>query len=195
MAEDVGELYNRISRAMDRWFSMVPPESFSEYDPDKRSACNAAEALHFLSKRRNSIVADRLAILANLCNYEVRLNSNELDRLGYNFGICAFVLSILSGDMSLLNGHVEMMQGQRGKVDFLESDNVCALTRRPGYTWCPPASANLDGMVYLDRDKDHLCASVISLAEAGLLVQGWLWVVGRKIDVSVVIEQLCVRRG
>lgn len=97
--------------------------------------------------------------------------------------------------MSLLNGHVEMMQGQRGKVDFLESDSVCALTRRPGYTWCPPASANLDGMVYLDRDKDHLRASVISLTETGLLVQGWLWVVDRKINVSVVIEQLCVRRG
>jgi len=196
MAEDVGEeLYNRISRVMDRWFSMVPPESFSEYDPDKRLACNAAEALCFLGKRQNSIVADRLAILANLCNYEVRLDSNELDRLGYNFSICAFVLSILNGDMSLLNGHVEMMQGQRGKVDFLESDNVCALTRRPGYTWCPPASANLDGMVYLERDKDHLRTSVISLTETGLLVQGWLWVVDHKIDVSAVIEKLCVQRG
>lgn len=196
MAEDIGgELHNRILRVMDRWFGMTPPASFSEYNPDMRLACNATEAIYLLSKRQNTIVADRLAILANLCNYEVRIDSNELDRLGYNFSICAFVLSILNGDISLLNGYAEMMQGKRGKVDSLESDNVCAPTRRLGYTWCPSASTSLDGIVYLDREKDHLRTRVVSLAESGLLVQGWLWAVDHEIDVTIVTEQLCIRRS
>ncbi|TKA65246.1 hypothetical protein B0A49_07965, partial [Cryomyces minteri] len=78
-------LGGRLTAIVELWFSMMPPQATTVFDPDKRAACNAAEALHFLGKRHNSIIADRLAILANLCDYKTRLNSTSLDQAGYGF--------------------------------------------------------------------------------------------------------------
>ena len=79
-------------------------------NPYFRFGCNAAEALHLLKDRINSRVEDRLAILANLCNYRTRLNTHSLhDSEKYlldkhSLSVCFAVLAILNGDMSLIVG-------------------------------------------------------------------------------------------
>ena len=67
-----------------------------------RYTCNAAVALSFLKYRDNDRVADRLAILANLCDYSLRLNTWELEESQSRLSVCVLALSIANGDFSLL---------------------------------------------------------------------------------------------
>jgi hypothetical protein len=53
-----------------------------------RYCCTAAEAVGHLSNRQNTVVADRIAIVSNLCGFEIRLNSNELEKLWFDLSSC-----------------------------------------------------------------------------------------------------------
>ena len=68
-----------------------------------RRTCNAAVAWSFLKYRDNDRVADKLAILANLCDYTLRLNTVELERSQKPLSVCLFALAIANGDLSLLS--------------------------------------------------------------------------------------------
>lgn len=67
-----------------------------------RRTCNAATALTFLKSRFNSCPADRVAIVANLCDYEVRLNTVELGKRFKSLSTCILALALMNGDLSLL---------------------------------------------------------------------------------------------
>lgn len=67
-----------------------------------RKRCDAATALAFLNQRELFRVADRVAILANLCGYEQRLDTVELEKGGYGLSHCLLALALLNGDLSLL---------------------------------------------------------------------------------------------
>ena len=69
----------------------------------KRRTCNAAVAWSFLKHRDNDRVADKLAILANLCDYTLRLNTVELDKSQKPLSVCIFALAVANGDLSLLS--------------------------------------------------------------------------------------------
>ena len=68
-----------------------------------RRTCNAAVAWSFLKHRDNDRVADKLAILANLCDYTLRLNTLELEKSQKPLSVCIFALAIANGDFSLLS--------------------------------------------------------------------------------------------
>ncbi|KAL0938424.1 uncharacterized protein CTRU02_205034 [Colletotrichum truncatum] len=68
----------------------------------ERKGCDAATALAFLKRRDLFRVADRIAILANICGYEKRLNTTELEKSGRNLSHCLLSLAIINGDLSLL---------------------------------------------------------------------------------------------
>lgn len=68
-----------------------------------RKKCSAAVALTFLRTRLNFRPADRLAILANICDYEVRLSTVDLETRFQSLSTCLFTLAIMNGDLSLLN--------------------------------------------------------------------------------------------
>ena len=67
-----------------------------------RRSCNAAVALSYLRLRENTQVSDRLAIMANLCNCDVRLNTIEIKKDHLYLSACKFALALLNGDFSLL---------------------------------------------------------------------------------------------
>lgn len=50
---------------------------------------------------------DRLAMLANLCDHEYRINTEVLELPGGSFPICCLTLAIIYGDLSLLVGYRE----------------------------------------------------------------------------------------
>lgn len=88
-----------------RWFHPGRPEHFGNFlaRHDKpRRMCNAAVALSFLKSRHNSRVVDRVAIIANLCGYDYRLSTIELEASQESLGACILALSIKNGDHSLL---------------------------------------------------------------------------------------------
>lgn len=57
----------------------------------------------FLKHRDNDRVADKLAILANLCDYTLRLDTVELEKSQKPLSVCIFALAIANGDVSLLS--------------------------------------------------------------------------------------------
>lgn len=66
---------------------------------------SAAEAALILATRSSLAVSDRLAIAANLCGYQVRLDTMQLEALGYDLAACLLCLSLLNGDLSLAKLH------------------------------------------------------------------------------------------
>ncbi|KAK0619669.1 heterokaryon incompatibility protein-domain-containing protein [Immersiella caudata] len=70
----------------------------------QRDTCSAATALAFLRYRENTVVSDRLAIIANMCGYEKRLDTVGLGNSGNvsSLAVCVLALSIMNGDFSLL---------------------------------------------------------------------------------------------
>ncbi|KAF3805198.1 hypothetical protein GCG54_00010475 [Colletotrichum gloeosporioides] len=95
------ELFERVRffypRAIDNDFRIGLGADFWD-----RKRCDAATALAFLNQRDLFRVADRVAILANLCGYEQRLDTVELEKGGYGLSHCLLALALLNGDLSLL---------------------------------------------------------------------------------------------
>ena len=67
-----------------------------------RRRCDAATALAYLNRRSLARVADRIAILANLCGYEQRLNTFELEKGQQSLSVSMLALSLANGDLTLL---------------------------------------------------------------------------------------------
>lgn len=106
-----------------------------------RRTCNAAVALSFLKHRDNGRVADRLAILANLCDYSLRLNTAELERSQSRLSVCIFALTIANGDFSLLSP--ESYQIPRGLNISTFIQTVLTTTNTYGLTVKSPEQRQL----------------------------------------------------
>ena len=144
------------SNYADVLYNYIPtiyPDS-RERDVSHRQQCSAAEALTFLDDRFNSVFSDRLAILANVCNYEVRIDSSVLELPGCSFSACALTLAILNGDMSLLAGCQANEEeasktaksswvfdlardGRLTKEPFYKNDNSDSPANAYGFSWGP----------------------------------------------------------
>jgi hypothetical protein len=89
-----------ITSTAESWMNYVYVKGGTNYGA--RKICNAAVALSFLRSRSNFRPADRLAILANLCDYEIRLNTVVIENNFSSLSVCLFTLAFMNGDMSLL---------------------------------------------------------------------------------------------
>lgn len=67
-----------------------------------KRTCSAAVALTYLRLRDLQCVADKLAIVANMCGYSLRLNTEKLEETQESLGLCVIALSVANGDFSLL---------------------------------------------------------------------------------------------
>lgn len=68
----------------------------------KQDKVEAAGALTLLRTRGCRDVRDRIAIMANMCGYDVRLDTNAVERQCKSLRVALLALSILNGDFSLL---------------------------------------------------------------------------------------------
>ena len=71
-------------------------------DNRPRRSCNAAVAVTYLHSRDNTRIADRLAIIANLCDNRFRLNTSEVEKHHRYLGACVLALALINQDFSLL---------------------------------------------------------------------------------------------
>jgi hypothetical protein len=169
----------RLEVWQDKWKRLLPTGTLDVEADGLMNICLASEALWHMSIRENSVVADRLAIIANLCGYETRLDTMKLDRLGYGFSICALVLAMLNGDTSILASVGSFYQGKRGRLNSLCSD---LRDRAPGHgtSWMLPPALCLDDVPAKERDSDGTLmelSNVDVLPDGSLSVEGCLWVV------------------
>ncbi|KAL9038205.1 MAG: hypothetical protein Q9214_005378 [Letrouitia sp. 1 TL-2023] len=158
-----------------------------------RQVCNAAQGMTFLKNRENSLFSDRLAILANLCNYEYRINSKVLWPAGSSFSICALTLAIVNGDMSLLGGYeaqdkrsinhsydsptrsTSLAKDGRSIRPVYENDDHDTPSNAYGFSWGPKPSASLQSINYLEEDGRLFRLKPSILSRYGLRVCGVLW--------------------
>ncbi|KAL9609191.1 MAG: hypothetical protein Q9167_006029 [Letrouitia subvulpina] len=161
--------------------------------PSHRQVCNAAQGMTFLKNRENSLFSDRLAILANLCNYEYRINTKVLELAGSSFSTCALTLAIINGDMSLLGGYeaqdnrsddqgydnptrsTSLAKDGRSIRPVYENDDHDIPSNAYGFSWGPKPSACLQNINYLEEDGRPFRLKPSTLSRYGLRVCGVLW--------------------
>lgn len=68
----------------------------------KRLVCNASSATTFLRDRSSLYAEDKVAIVANCCNYDVRLDIFKLATRFRSLRSCLLTLAVMNGDFSLL---------------------------------------------------------------------------------------------
>ncbi|KAK6435365.1 hypothetical protein LTR95_008451 [Oleoguttula sp. CCFEE 5521] len=140
LGADTAELARTVAGM---WYDCMPQESNEERGAVSfggRTICDAAEALYYLNRRHNSVIADRLDILANMCGYEVRLDALALDAQGFDFSICAVVLAILNGDFSINHGCADLAATGVGGRKFVSWHQPLGHTTAPDahelpFTW------------------------------------------------------------
>jgi len=90
-----------------------------------RRSCNAAVAISFLRSRDNTVISDRLAIVANLCNYNVRLDTQEVEKHHTHLGACILTLSLINGDFSILYPEVYAKKVENLRKFYPNVTNAC----------------------------------------------------------------------
>ncbi|KAH8661613.1 heterokaryon incompatibility protein-domain-containing protein [Tricladium varicosporioides] len=151
-----------------------------------RYACNAAQALDLMATRKNSRLLDRLAILANLCNYPLRLNTKTIEdmekstRENFSFSICVYTLAIANGDISLLFGSKMVSTAKHGPRI---RDSVV-------FSWVPSVDTALHNMPYPEEFSEQYFLEDSELQEDGLSLLGYLWKVDHKLRLTSVSKDL-----
>lgn len=170
--------------ASEMW-NLVPTiySGSAERDGSHRQQCTAAEALTLLEDRTNSVFSDRLAIMANICNYEVRIDSKVLEQPDSSFSACALTLAVLNGDMSLLAGCLERAPSYKHKrADcrsarslFYWNDDSDSSANAYGFSWGPRPPGSLSNIIYLEENNSLFRLMPATLSTSGLKVCGILW--------------------
>ncbi|KAG8530773.1 uncharacterized protein KY384_004130 [Bacidia gigantensis] len=184
------ELWNRIPTILP---NKLPAIHASRQETSYRQQCNAAQAITFLAERQNSFFPDRLAILANMCNYERRISTRVLEESRSSFSTCALTLAIVNGDMSLLSGYGQTaglgwytyQSGIKVKEkvgDYRESgrslyrETECGSSGQAyGFSWGPIPAGSLSDIGYVEERDTMFRLQPSSLSKDGLKVQGMLW--------------------
>lgn len=187
------ETTQRANAFLEKWLDTMVPETSTTWDPDTRIICNASEALSYMSTRRNSVVSDRLAILANLCNYSVRVNTIKLDTDGHGLSMCAITLSVLNGDWSLVTGYQDYRDGKRGRTTPFALVDQRKMPH--GFTWSLPANVSLKNLPFLDKNTEILRMKTLSLSSNGLELRGCIWIADGSLDLRIIRAQLIKQYG
>ena len=180
----------------------IPYSSPGTWKPDAPHGRvrNAAQALTSLDNRFNSYFPDRLAILANLCDYEYRINTKVLEFPNSSFTVCSLTLAVMNGDMSLLGGYRGEEEGLRDKdgrsawfMGLAENCRSNGLVYRNddhdqqsntyGFSWGPKPSACLRNITYLEEYGAMFRLKPATLSMHGLRVCGVLWDVNCTVNV------------
>jgi hypothetical protein len=61
-----------------------------------------SKALHHLRERKNFRIADRIAILGNVCNYEIRIDTNAAEEKAFSLSTCVLAMVDMNADVSLM---------------------------------------------------------------------------------------------
>ena len=163
-----------------------------------RRSCNAAVAVSYLRLRDNSVVSDRLAIIANLCNYEYRLNTLEVEKHHESLGACILTLALINEDFSILYPEVcRIYQCEYDGKSFPVFITVQQLTslalesyraRDKIFSWMSMTpelfkdihARSLDSFAHYELPTNI----EYPITPNGLTLHGYLWKINRKIPMS-----------
>ncbi|EME42948.1 hypothetical protein DOTSEDRAFT_80516 [Dothistroma septosporum NZE10] len=187
LAPDMLELKDKFEQLAKHWFDNMAPDYSSEYDAESRTACNAAQALAYLSRRHNPEVSDRLAIIANLCAYSVRLDSLALKTEQRSFSMCMFVLAIINGDFSIVLGSEDFcVTGTQGHKDLLVCSKTVGRSEEDyPFTWSINRNCSMNRLSWTTHYMAPVrCVVAPGSLVRGLSVRGYLWFADHVLDLG-----------
>lgn len=135
------------------------------------------EVAEQMNHRDNSVVADRLAITANLCEYAKTIDLAPLRHGHYSYSICALALALANGSIT-----------PSGR------SNIFASTGKPIYRWQDEkiydfiASPTYLSNVHAHHERVEQRFADVRIRRDGLETSGWLWIVDRKVELPKVTE-------
>jgi len=167
-----------------QWFHPKVKTSFTTWiwDDKPRPSCNAAVALSFLKGRGLYRAADRLAILANMCDYELRIDTDAIDKTDIPLSACFLALALINGDHSLTVPEVSRLTAYslRARVDDdLRTEFTWAPHNTKSLSTCFLSSSNPRGMSFGENNP-----SLYSLSKEGFQTQGSLWRIDEFVDLG-----------
>ncbi|KAL8664897.1 MAG: hypothetical protein Q9168_007814, partial [Polycauliona sp. 1 TL-2023] len=172
----------------------------------KTHAQNAIEPIHYLEFYANSRVPDRLAIIGNLCDYSIRLDTRVVEPQRYKFSTCILAMALLNGDISLLQFWQEVSQRtELAMYHWLRSSTntprlIGPSRAWPTFSWAPSAAAGITSLPQYKFQTDPtskftvfstppLRLAAVSLRKTGLAMHGWIWDISSKIEMSEIAEE------
>lgn len=151
-----------------------------------RPICNIAEALQFLSSRQNSRVPDRLAILANLCDYPLRIDTTKVQHPRFSLSVAVFTMALLNGDLSIFAGIPEKTWSNKFRPSGGASNEFPY-----AFSWLPPAQTILS-KINCSYENTNTCRMTgHEFTEHGLILRGHLW----KIDTEIDLREIQTKYG
>lgn len=161
----------------------------SSYGP--RPRLNAAGALTVFKTRKCSRVHDLMAIMANLCGYDIRLDTVAVRKHCRSIRAALLTQAILNGDMSLFIPELYTALSDHGRFPVPEGDRIDP-TSLPIFH--PSDQANAIHYFtathgYRIRPRLTRHTSEHDEKRAGLPFSAYLWDVDGEMDLSIVRDQ------
>ena len=146
-----------------------------------RPTINAAGALTLLKHRECYFNADRLAIIANMCDYDFRLDTKKVNANCHSLRLAILALALSNGDLSLLVPEVYLPDGRENQEDTYAGS---------------ASSSTMFQNIFLEANQIEYCqvrdyinirlqtGRQGQLTAEGMLLHSYLWSVDREIDFS-----------
>lgn len=131
------------------------------FQTDTKRRAMSARIFADIQRRKLDQESDRLAIVANSCNYGARLISKEMRRQGYNVDLCLLALYLLNGEI-LRNGR--KIKKSAGEMDITNYIQYVAFNK-----FTPPGKTK--HLTFLKECR----LGHVSLDRSGRLTEGYLW--------------------
>ncbi|KAK3670855.1 hypothetical protein LTR78_009299 [Recurvomyces mirabilis] len=162
-----------------------------------RIRCSAAQALHALAPRENRDIVDRIAILANLCDYQVRLDTRKLDSGGISFSTAAYALAVLNGDLSLMDRRPAgdqlslrwLAADMKVSQDKAAASEVPSAEERLAYSWGPPSGADIANPTWIPEGSHPRRLPTCKVTPEGLEATGYVFGGAALLEFSLVNQE------
>lgn len=134
------------------------------------------EVAEQMKHRDNLVVADRLAITSNLCEYAKCIVPNLLNLERHSYSICALALALVNGAI-IPSGRSNIFASTGEPIYRWQDKNIYDFLAFPMYL----SAAHPDRVESRFRD--------VIIRREGLETSGWLWIVDRKVELCKVKEK------
>jgi hypothetical protein len=152
---------------------------FTEGVYGRRPTLNAAGALTLLKHRECYFNADRLAIIANMCDYDFRLDTRKVNANRHSLRLAILALALNNGDLSLLVPEAYSPQHHRYQEDALAGGRSSStlfqdlFTRAHHIEYC-----QVRNYINIRLQKNRSA----EFTADGMILSSYLWSVDREID-------------
>lgn len=149
------------------------------WNQGRRLSCpQSYEVAGQMRYRDNSVVADRLAITANLCGYTRRLDFTALIAKRFSYSMCALALALFNGAI-IPSGRTNIFMSTGTPSFCWQEKTIYDFLNFPEYILT----------AYANPDRLEPLLAHVRITRKGLETRGWLWKVDRKITLPWVREK------